>query len=61
MKVADFVNDIKNISKTRKFWVALGGAVVAFLTGIYGPDNETVRLAIGVLTALGVYSVRNEN
>ena len=43
----------------RKFHVAIAGVVVAGLQLFFGESNEAVTLLITVLTAAGVYQVRN--
>lgn len=55
----EFFKPILNITKSRKFYIALSGAVVTYLTAKYGASNE-LTLLTGVLTALGVYSINNE-
>lgn len=53
-----FITDITDVAKTRKFWVGILGAVaMAVLEYIAG--IEGFAPVIGVLTALGVYQVRN--
>lgn len=47
------------MNKYSKLWVALAGALVAFLMNFYGASNAEVQLVIGILTALGVYGVPN--
>lgn len=46
--------------KYSKFWVALAGAVVAGLVQYYGKDNTLVSSVVGVLTAAGVYQIKNQ-
>ncbi len=48
-----------NWKKYSKFWVALGGAAVAFLTIQFGADNTYVQVVVALLTSLGVYAVPN--
>lgn len=50
--------DIVNVAKTRKFWVALAGAGVTYITIKCGNIPE-LTLITGVLTALGVYQAAN--
>lgn len=47
-------------AQTRKFWVAVVGAVVAYLTVKYGTSPE-LTLVTGLLTALGVYGTPNQD
>lgn len=42
-----------------KFYVALAGAVVAFVTSLYGGSNSYVQLLVATLTAVGVYATAN--
>lgn len=42
-----------------KFYVALAGAAVQFLSSLYGVSSVYTTLAIGLLTAIGVYSATN--
>lgn len=44
-----------------KFWVALGGAIVTILIGLFGESSQIVQTIIVLLTAAGVYSVPNKN
>lgn len=48
-----------NLGKYNKLWLALIGALVAFLIQFYGADNSIVTLVVGLLTALGVYAAPN--
>lgn len=54
-----FFKDIAAFTTTRKFWVAVTGSVVTYLTVKYGQSAE-LSLLTGLLTALGVYGVTNE-
>lgn len=54
-----FLKDITAFATTRKFWVAVTGSVVTYLTVKYGQSAE-LSLLTGLLTALGVYGVNNE-
>lgn len=58
-KMQHFFKDITDLAKTRKFWVAVAGAGVTYLTAKFGTSSE-LTLLIGVLTALGVYGATNE-
>lgn len=53
------LEDIFNVAKTRKFWVAIAGAFVAYLVTRFGESAE-LTFFTGLLTALGVYGVRND-
>lgn len=53
------MQDILSFTKSRKFWVALAGAVVTYLTVKFGTTPE-LSLLTGVLTAAGVYGAPNE-
>lgn len=55
----EFFKDVTAFARTRKFWVAVAGAVVTYLTAKYGTSNE-LTLLTGLLTALGVYGAPNE-
>lgn len=48
------------MSKYNKFWVAAAAVVVAVLTQVYGGNNQTVRLVVEVLGAIGVYATPNQ-
>lgn len=50
---------MSNLSKYRKFIVALVGAGVLFLQ-LMGQDNDLISTVIAVATALGVYQVPND-
>jgi len=54
----DYFKPLLSLAKSRKFYIALAGAVVTYLTAKYGASNE-LTLLTGVLTAAGVYSVEN--
>lgn len=49
---------MKDLQKYNKFWIALVGAVATILVQQYG-ENEWVQALLPLLTALGVYQVRN--
>ena len=53
------MSDIFTFAKTRKFWVAVAGAVVTYLVAKYGQTSE-ITLLTGLLTAAGVYGTPNE-
>lgn len=53
------MKDILSFAKTRKFWTAVAGAGVAYIVAKYGQSAE-LTLLTGILTALGVYGVPNE-
>jgi len=53
------MKDVLTFAKTRKFWVAVVGAVVTYLTVKFGQSPE-LSLLTGILTALGVYGTPNE-
>lgn len=53
------MKDLLTFAKTRKFWVAVVGAVVTYITVKYGQSDE-LTLLTGLLTAAGVYSVENK-
>lgn len=55
----DFFKPLLSLAQSRKFYVALFGAVVTYLTTKYGKTAE-LTLLTGVLTAAGVYGVSNE-
>lgn len=49
------------MQKYNKAIVAVVGAVVAGLYSYYGAGNELVQTFVAVVTALGVYQIRNDN
>lgn len=53
------MKDLLSFAKTRKFWIAVAGAAVTYLTAKYGQSAE-LTLLTGLLTALGVYGVQND-
>lgn len=53
------------MSKTTKakFWVGLAGAVLQGALQFVGPDGDVghwLSLALAVVTAVGVYAIKNE-
>lgn len=58
--MSNFFEDIFSITRTKKFWVAVAGAVVAYALATFGQSNE-LTLFTGLLMALGVYGVSNES
>ena len=50
---------IASLAKYNKLWIALLGAVVNLLV-VYFAGAEWVNILVSFLTAIGVYSVRNE-
>lgn len=55
----DYFKPLLSLTKSRKFYVAVAGVVVAYLTVKFGESPE-LTLITGVLTALGVYGATNE-
>lgn len=56
-----FLSDITNFAKTRKFWVALVGLFVNELVLFYAANPPSwLTIVIALLTALGVYQVPNK-
>lgn len=53
------MQEIFHFAQTRKFWVAVAGALVTYLVTRFGESAE-LTLFTGLLTALGVYGVRND-
>jgi hypothetical protein len=55
---------MKNISKYNKFYVAIVGATLTWITVALADDKVTtqewVGLAVAVATALGVYQIPNQ-
>lgn len=51
---------LQKLAKYNKLWVALIGAIVTFVGQYYGVNNEVYRVAVPLLTALGVYAVPNK-
>lgn len=55
-----FLRDIRDVAKTRKFWVGMAGAVldavVLYLSGV--PEFSPV---IKALTVFGIYEIPNRN
>jgi hypothetical protein len=49
---------ILNFAKTRKFWTALAGGVVTFLTIMFNSPEWLSSVTL-LLTALGVYRAPN--
>lgn len=49
---------MNKLAPYRKFLIALLGAVVTVVVQFYG-DSSYVQIAVSLLTALGVYQVRN--
>lgn len=54
------MKELLSFAKTRKFWTAIAGAVITYLTAKYGQSPE-LTLLTGLLTAAGVYGVPNKN
>ncbi len=48
-----------NLSKYNKLWIALAGAAVQLLT-VYFPTEPWVPIVIAFLTAVGVYTAKNQ-
>lgn len=60
MSILDYAKDIfKNPDKYAKFWVAFGGFIVTLLA-TYFPDAPWLPPVVTLLTALGVFQVKNE-
>lgn len=55
-----FLRDIQDIRKTKKFWVGVGGAVLLFLSENYA-DRAWVQTLIGLGTLAGIYQFKNED
>ena len=56
--IKQFVRDISSVTKTRKFWIGMLGAVVNALA-VYVFGQPEFSPLLGFLTALGVYQVPN--
>lgn len=54
-----FFTPMLDLARSRKFYVALAGVVVSYFTTKFG-QNAELTLFTGLLTALGVYGVPNE-
>lgn len=54
-----FFKNIAKFARTRKFWTAIAGTAVTYLTVKYGQSAE-LTLLTGLLTALGVYGLGND-
>lgn len=53
------MEDLLSFAKTRKFWVAVVGAAVAYMTLKFGTSDE-LTLLVSLLSAAGVYVIPNE-
>lgn len=53
------LKDITNVAKTRKFWTAVVGGIVTFLSILLN-SPEWLSAVTLALTALGVYKNPNE-
>ena len=58
LDVSKFLKDVKNVAKTRKFWISMAGAAAQAVLVFVVSVPELTPL-VGILTALGVYEVSN--
>lgn len=54
----DYLKPLLSLAQSRKFYVAVAGAVVTYLVAKYGQTDE-ITLLTGILTAAGVYGTPN--
>lgn len=55
----NMLKDIQNISKTRKFWTAVAGGAVTFITIAFNSPDWLSAITL-FLTAMGVYHQPND-
>lgn len=59
-KIKAFLEAIVNFATSRKFYVALIGAVLQLIPLLIVPTPEWYGIVVAFFTAIGVYSVSNK-
>lgn len=60
MKFKQFIEEIVTFATSRKFYVALVGAVLQLIPLFIQPQPEWYGVLVAFFTAIGVYSVPNK-